>query len=315
MPSPSRPKDHTLDPRFVELRESGDTRVRNALVEDFSWLASFCASRFARRGEPRDDLVQVALVGLVNAVNRFDPGRGLSFSTFAVPTIEGELRRYFRDKTWSVHVTRRLKDGNRAVASAVDDLTARLGRTPTVAEIAERAGLRHEDVLEALDVHNLQRGVPLDRGDGDDPHDTAPLGAEDAGYAAAEARTIVTGLLGALPTRRDRQIVHLRFVDGLTQSEIAREIGVSQVQVSRLLRANLDRLRRAASRQGHGSLDQLRDNRDRGAPSGRRAPLGTQRSADRNGRSRWIARARRRETCIWLTPSRVPICAWVWSSK
>ena len=249
MTSPSRPVHDELDPRFAQLRESGDIRLRNALVEDHRWLASFCASRFARRGEPRDDLVQVALVGLVNAVNRFDPGRQLSFSTFAVPTIEGELRRYFRDKTWSVHVPRRLKDDNRAVASAVDDLTAALGRTPVVAEISSRTGLGHEDVLEALDVHNGQRCVPLDQGDGDDVHEPAPLGVEDGGFAAAEARTLLADLLTVLPTPRDRLVIGLRFVEGLTQSEIAREIGVSQVQVSRLLRTNLERMRRAASRQ------------------------------------------------------------------
>lgn len=249
MLTPSRPADD-LDPRFARWQSTGDLRIRNALVEDHTWLASFCAHRFARRGESRDDLLQVALVGLVNAVNRFEPDRGLSFSTFAVPTIEGELRRYFRDKTWTVHVTRRLKDASRAVASAVDDLTATLGRTPTAAEVAERTGLRQEEVLEALDVHTLQRTVAIDHGEGDDVHDVTPLGVEDRGYASAEARTIVADLLHALPTGRDRLIIRLRFVEGLTQSEIARQIGVSQVQVSRLLRTNLDRMRAAATRQG-----------------------------------------------------------------
>ena len=253
MNRPPEPPADEFDPRFERLRATGDIRVRNALVEDYSWLASFCASRFARRGEPRDDLVQVALVGLVNAVNQFDPARRLSFSTFAVPTIEGELRRYFRDKTWSVHVTRRVKDAGRAVSSAVDGLTAALGRTPTVAEIAGRTGLRPEDVLEALDLQHLQRGAPLEQGDGDDAHEGGALGVEDAGYTSAEARTVLADLLGVLPTRRDRLIIELRFVEGLTQSEIAREIGVSQVQVSRLLRANLDRMRRAASRRGRAA--------------------------------------------------------------
>lgn len=248
MSAPPRPATEELDPRFALLRATGDQQVRNALVEDHSWLASFCASRFTRRGEPRDDLVQVALVGLVNAVDRFDPARGLSFSTFAVPTIEGELRRYFRDKTWALHVTRRLKDAGRIVASAVDDLTAALGRTPTAHEVAERTGLRDEEVLEALDLHSLQRGVPLEQGDGDDAHEAAPLGAEDRGFAAAEARTVLDDLLRVLPTARDREIIELRFAEGLTQSEIARHIGVSQVQVSRLLRTNLERMRSAATR-------------------------------------------------------------------
>jgi RNA polymerase sigma-B factor len=249
MGTPPRPPDG-LDPRFLRFRATGDMGVRNALVEDHSWLASFCASRFGRRGEPRADLVQVALVGLVNAVNRFDPERGLSFTTFAVPTIEGELRRYFRDKTWAVHVTRRVKDAARRVARAVDDLTALLGRTPTVAEIAEHTSLQAEDVLEALEAHHLQRGLALEDREGEEAHESPHLGALDAGYDAAEARTVLAGLLDALPTARDRRIVHLRFVDGLTQAEIAHEVGVSQVQVSRLLRANLDRMRRAASRCG-----------------------------------------------------------------
>ena len=253
MSVPPRPHedelDDELDPRFAQLRASGDLRLRNALVEDFSWLASFCASRFARRGEPRDDLVQVALVGLVNAVNRFDPARGFSFSTFAVPTIDGELRRYFRDKTWSLHVTRRVKDASRSVAAAVDDLTSALGRTPTAQEVAGHTGLTDEEVVETLDLHNLRHGVPLEDGEGDDVHDGAVLSVLDPGYEAAEARTVLSELLDVLPTARDRQIVRLRFVDGLTQSEIAGDIGVSQVQVSRLLRRNLDRMRRAASRQ------------------------------------------------------------------
>jgi RNA polymerase sigma-B factor len=249
MGTPPRMQDG-LDSRFLRFRDTGDMRVRNALVEDYSWLAGFCASRFGRRGESRDDLVQVALVGLVNAVNRFDPDRGLSFTTFAVPTIEGELRRYFRDKTWAVHVARRVKDAARKVASAVDDLTALLGRTPTVAEVAEHTSLPTEDVLEALDAHHLQRGLALEDGEGEEGHESSHLGVLDAGYDAAEARTVLAGLLSALPTARDRRIVRLRFVDGLSQAEIAHEVGVSQVQVSRLLRANLDRMRRAASRRG-----------------------------------------------------------------
>jgi len=239
-----------LDARFVQFRTTGEMGVRNALVEDYSWLASFCASRFARRGEPRDDLVQVALVGLVNAVNRFDPDRGLSFSTFAVPTIEGELRRYFRDKTWTVHVSRRVKDAASRVAPAVDSLTALLGRTPTVTEVAEHTALQTEEVLEALEVHQLQRGLAFQGGEREDEHESSHLGTLEVGYDAAEARTVLGSLLGVLPTARDRRIVHLRFVDGLSQSEIAHEIGISQVQVSRLLRANLDRMRRAASRRG-----------------------------------------------------------------
>lgn len=251
MNSPPRHRQDGTDPRFARFRASRDIGVRNALVEDFSWLASYCARRFAHRGEPREDLVQVALVGLVNAVDRFDPERGLSFSTFAVPTIEGELRRHFRDKTWAIHVTRRLKDDARRVASAVDDLTATLGRAPTVAEIAARTDLVEEAVLEALEAPRLQRSATLDERDDEEGHHNGPLGVTERGYEVVEARTVLADLLEVLPTVRDRRIVALRFVDGFSQSEVAREVGVSQVQVSRLLRANLERMRRAASWQRH----------------------------------------------------------------
>lgn len=251
MNPPSRHRPEALDQRFARFRATRDISIRNALVEDFSWLASYCARRFAHRGEPREDLVQVALVGLVNAVNRFDPERGVSFSTFAVPTIDGELRRHFRDKTWAIHVTRRLKDDARNVSSAVDDLTASLGRTPTVAEIAVRTDLVEEDVLEALEAPRLQRGATLDERDDEEGHHAGHLGVIDRGYEAVEARTVLAELLEVVPTARDRRIVALRFVDGCSQSEIAAEVGVSQVQVSRLLRANLERMRRAASWQRH----------------------------------------------------------------
>jgi RNA polymerase sigma-B factor len=163
----------SVDPRFVELRATGERAVRNALVEDFAWLAKYCAARFAHRGEPRDDLVQAALVGLVKAVDRFDPGRGVVFSTFAVPTIMGELRRHFRDKTWPVHVPRRGKDLYMAVGAVVDELTAALGRSPSVAEIAERADLTIEEALEALEMRSCYRGLPLEPEDQDAPRLTS----------------------------------------------------------------------------------------------------------------------------------------------
>jgi RNA polymerase sigma-B factor len=235
--------------RFALWRATGDLRQRNALIEEHTWLASYCANRFARRGESRDDLMQVALLGLVKAADRFDPHRGLAFSTFAVPTMVGELRRHFRDKTWSVHVTRRAKEASRSVSLVVDELTAVLGRTPTADEIGERAGLDVEAVLEALEVNTLRRSAALDASDFDDPTDAdAALAVVDPGFETAEARNVLEALLPALPTARDREVMRLRFVCGLTQSEIASAIGVSQVQVSRLIRNNLDRLRRAAAR-------------------------------------------------------------------
>jgi RNA polymerase sigma-B factor len=235
-----------VDPRFAEYLRTGDRGLRNALVKDHRWLASHCALRFAHKGEPLDDLVQVALVGLLKAVERFDPGYGTQFSTFAVPTVVGELRRHFRDRTWAVHVPRRAKELYQAVGGVVDDLHQTLGRSPTVPEIAERAGVSVEDALEALEVGACYRGVPLDPPDDDADHPQGPvLGGLDRGYAAADAQLTVKTLLAALPSERDRRIVELRFIDGCTQTQIAAQVGVSQVQVSRLLRSNLDRMRLA----------------------------------------------------------------------
>jgi RNA polymerase sigma-B factor len=234
---------------FVEWQETGDTAIRNQLVEHHRWLTTYCANRFTQRGEAREDLVQVASVGLVHAVNRFDPGRGVAFSTFAVPTIVGELRRHFRDKTWSVHVPRRGKELYQAVGAVIEDLTAVLGRSPTVNEIAERADVSVDEALEALEVRDCYRTVSFEPA-GEDDADGADtmLGIADLGFDAAEARCVVSQLLDTLPTERDRLIVELRFLAGLTQSEIGARVGVSQVQVSRLLQANLERMRAAATR-------------------------------------------------------------------
>jgi RNA polymerase sigma-B factor len=233
----------TVDPRFAEYRATGDRKIRNELVEDHRWLALHCARQFARKGEPLDDLVQVATVGVLKAVDRFDPDYGVVFTTFAVPTITGELRRHFRDKTWSVHVPRRAKELYQSVSGVAEELSQTLMRSPTVPEIAQRSGTTVEETLEALEVRASYRGVPL-APPGDEERPDAPgVGTVDGGYGAAEARLTVGQLLQTLG-ERDRTIVELRFIDGLTQSEIAGRVGVSQVQVSRLLRAALDRMRR-----------------------------------------------------------------------
>ena len=232
------------DPRFAAYHASGDRRVRNELVEDHRWLAVHCARQFARKGEPFDDLVQVATVGVVKAVDRFDTGRNVAFATYAVPTIVGELRRHFRDKTWALHVPRRAKELYQSVSGVAEELSQTLMRSPTIPEIAERAGTTVEEAIEALEVRACYRGVPLAPPSDDDGPEAVTLGDPDTGYEAAEARLTVEQLLETLPSERDRRIVCRRFIDGLTQSEIADEVGVSQVQVSRLLRANLVRLRR-----------------------------------------------------------------------
>lgn len=235
--------ERVLDPRFAAYRRSGDHRVRNELIEEHRWLAVHCARRFAHKGEPLDDLVQVAMVGILKAVERFDPGFGVVFTTFAVPTVMGELRRHFRDKTWAVHVPRRAKETYQTVSGVVEELSQMLGRSPTVPEIAERANVSVEDVLEALEVGGCYRGVPLSPASDQDSNDTLPLGLDDPGFDATDAKITVNGLLAGLSDERERRIIQLRFFDGLSQSQIAAEIGVSQVQISRLLRSSLEKMR------------------------------------------------------------------------
>ena len=236
------------DQRFGHYRETRDRALRNELVEDHRWVAQLCARRFARKGEPMEDLLQVATVGVLKAVERFDPSHGVVFTTFAVPTVMGELRRHFRDKTWSVHVPRRAKELYQSVSGVAEELSQTLMRSPTVPEIAQRAGTTVEDALEALEVRASYRGVPLAPPGEDERSDGPGFGQPDHGYDAAEARLTVDRLLDTLPVR-DRRIIELRFIQGMTQSEIAGEIGVSQVQVSRRLRAALDRMRRPLIRE------------------------------------------------------------------
>lgn len=241
-------RDHAADAeRFRRYRESGDRALRNALIEDHRWLALHCAKRFANKGEPLDDLVQVAMLGVLKAVERFDPDFGATFATFAVPTVTGELRRHFRDTTWAVHVPRRAKDLQHTVRVTVDELSHLLGRSPTVAEIASQADVPVEEVLEALEAARCYRKTPLassGEDEGGEFDDIAALGGLDRGLSAVEAAATVERLLAELPSR-ERRIVELRFMHGMTQSRIAELVGVSQVQVSRLLRASLARMRDA----------------------------------------------------------------------
>jgi RNA polymerase sigma-B factor len=228
---------------FVEYRRTQDRRQRDRLIEMNIGLAEAVARRFGGRGERHDDLLQVALVGLLKAVERFDPGRGLAFSSFATPTIEGELKRHFRDKRWAVRVPRRLQELMLEVNQAVATLTQRCGGSPTIDEIAAETHLSSEDVLEALEAGRAIVASPIESDDREtgggvvDRHGTI-----DRGMEAVEHRMIVSQLLDSLPSR-ERDIVVLRFYDGLTQSEIADRFGVSQMQVSRILARTLDRLR------------------------------------------------------------------------
>ncbi|MBN2624278.1 MAG: SigB/SigF/SigG family RNA polymerase sigma factor [Acidimicrobiales bacterium] len=243
-------RDHEADAeQFRAYRATGDRALRNRIIEDHRWLALHCAKRFANKGEPLDDLVQVAMLGVLKAVERFDPDFGTTFATFAVPTVTGELRRHFRDTTWAVHVPRRAKDLQHTVKVAVAELGQVLGRSPTVAEIASQTGVPIEDVLEALEAARCYRKTPLPSttdNEAADTDDLGVLGDRDRALDAVEAAATVEQVLDGLPPR-ERRIVELRFMHGLTQSRIAEIVGVSQVQVSRLLRASLAKMRASLS--------------------------------------------------------------------
>jgi len=229
--------------RFRIYRKTGDRQLRNDLVEEHRWIAIRCARRFERRGEPLDDLVQVAQLGVLKAVERFDPEHGAAFPSFAMPTVMGELRRHFRDRTWSVGVPRRLKELHVSLARAVEHLGQTLGRQPKVEELASELGVSVEEILEALDAGAAYRAAPLSRpDDSDEEREPAVLGEEDSGLAEADVRLAARRLISTLP-QRERTIVYLRFFGGLTQQEIAERMGMSQVHVSRLLRQCLTRLR------------------------------------------------------------------------
>jgi RNA polymerase sigma-B factor len=231
--------------RFVEYRASRDRALRDALVEAHLPLAHHLARRFEQRGEPLDDLVQVASFALVKAVERFEPDRGWAFTTFAVPTIVGELKRHFRDKGWSIRIPRRLQELHLRLGETVRDLTQELGHSPSVPEIARRLDANPEDVLEAMEAGAVYRAASLDAAL--TATTTAPvvvraIGEVDRRLVDAEDQLVVRNLLATLP-ERERHIVTLRFFAGLTQSEIAARVGVSQMQVSRLLAGSLSKLR------------------------------------------------------------------------
>lgn len=237
MARPAVPDDaDTIDPRG---------RRERLIVENLP-LVRALASRYANRGEAFDDLVQVGTVGLIKAVDRFEPERGTPLAAFATPTILGEIRRHFRDATWAIRVPRRIGDDRARVAAVIDDLTARLGRSPTVPEVAVEAGLAEDDVLDALAAEVARRTVPL-AGPGPGPEDdpAAQVGEEDPGFDLAETRADLAEGLERLPPR-ERAIVHLRFAQDLTQSEIGHRLGISQMHVSRLLRRALDTLAEAS---------------------------------------------------------------------
>jgi RNA polymerase sigma-B factor len=230
---------------FERYRDEHDPVDRELLVERFLPLARQLASRYRSSPEPFDDLFQVACLGLVKAIDRFEGQRGTAFSSFAVPTILGELKRYFRDRTWSVRVPRDLKELSLRVDRAVADLTVTLHRQPTIAEVSDSVGARDEEVLEALEAAGAHKAASLNapRGGGDDA--TGTLGdtitSDDSRLRRAEDRAMLAHLMRSI-TPREREILYLRFIGDMTQAEIGKRIGLSQMQVSRIIRQALTRL-------------------------------------------------------------------------
>ena len=244
------------DRRLLErYHADGDPAEREALVERFLPLARQLARRYQHGGEALDDLVQVASLGLLKAIERFDPERTTAFSSFAVPTILGELKRHFRDRGWSVRVPRDLQELAVRVEREADALSRELGRAPSVAELAERVGVTAEQVLEAREAGAAYRAVSLDRPREDDEEGEGPaeqLGAEDPGFGLAEDAATVERLMRVL-TDREREVLRLRFAEDLTQSEIGARVGVSQMHVSRIIRQSIARLQEAAGEERPGA--------------------------------------------------------------
>ncbi len=230
---------------FRRYKEQGDQDAREQLVMSHLNLVRFLANKFKNRGEPLDDLIQVGYLGLLKAIDRFDPSRGLEFTTYATPTILGEIKRHFRDKGWSVRVPRRLQELSAKVNQAVDALTTELQRAPKIEEIAEYLDASVDEVLEAMESSSAYSSVPLE-GSGSSDGDDAPsvidrYATEDSELAFTDDRLIIEDALKGF-SPREREVIELRFLQGMTQIEIAEQLGISQVQVSRLLRRTLKKI-------------------------------------------------------------------------
>jgi len=267
VPAPTRPprsdrrpaRSRRASDRFAARREEellfrrhqrdGDLDARRQLTERYLPLARSLARRYERRGESFDDLVQVASLGLVKAIDRFDPDRGLSFSSYAVPTMLGELRRYFRDTGWALHVPREMQERVLKVNAAIERLSRDLGRSPSPQQVAEELDLAVEEVLEAIEANaaydTSSLDTPLRSRDDEGQSIAETFGENDHGFELVEGRASIGPALQTLP-ERERMILHMRFAEDLTQSEIAERIGVSQMHVSRLIRRALEEVRMAA---------------------------------------------------------------------
>ena len=236
--------ERSVESLLVAYHRDGDERAREQVLVELMPLVRALAARYAGRGEALEDLVQVGSIGLIKAVDRFDIDRGVDISSYAVPTIVGEIRRHFRDKAWAMHVPRRLKELSVRLSRVLDQLTNELGRSPTVAELAAAVGVEEEDVIDALDSTNAYstRSLHAPYEDGGDDYLADKLGTDDVGFAEVEDSALVEAGFSALD-ERERRIVELRFFEEMTQSQIAAEIGISQMHVSRLLRRALATMR------------------------------------------------------------------------
>jgi RNA polymerase sigma-B factor len=225
---------------LIRYHRHGDQAAREQLVQRLLPLARRMARRYRRSDEPLDDLIQVATLGLIKAIDRFDPSRETAFSSYAVPTMLGELKRYFRDNGWAVHVPRGMQERVMQVDNAMKDLSRKLGRSPSAAEVGEALSLSTEQVLEAMEAASAYDAVSLE---------SYRFGDEGDGFELVEYGATIAPTLQALPAR-DRIVLHLRFVEDMTQAEIAERVGVSQMHVSRLIRRALERLRTVAEHSG-----------------------------------------------------------------
>jgi RNA polymerase sigma-B factor len=240
----SQASDKALLRRY---HEKGDLAARKQLIERYMSLVRSLARRYSYRGEQLEDLVQIGAIGLIKAIDRFDVNRGVELTTYATPNIIGEIKRHFRDRGWSVRVPRGLQELNIQLSRQMEQLTVQLGRSPTIAELAKAAGVSEEEVLEALESGRAYSSLSLSAGSSghDDDGELDPLeslGTEEHQYEVSEDRAVLAPGFRVLD-ERERKILHLRFFEGLTQSQIAQQVGISQMHVSRLIRRSLEKIR------------------------------------------------------------------------
>ncbi len=245
--TPQREALRRLHRRYAETDDPGEReRIREELVRGYESLVHFLARRFQNRGEPLEDIVQVGFLGLIKAIERFDPELGNEFTTFATPTILGEIRRYFRDKGWAIRFPRRLQELHQQVLRTNEELKNELSRQPTVAEVAERLNVQPDDVLEAMEMSTALTPLSIDAtvGGGDDGGRqlSESVGGEDPNLDRVEMREVLERAMQHL-NERERRIMMMRFFDEMSQSEVAKRLGISQMHVSRLQRAALEQLR------------------------------------------------------------------------